>query len=277
MNQIIVEDLAADFGEGDRSLKALENVSFVVERGQFVSVIGPSGCGKTTLLRILGNVLPATSGRVVCGQERGRAIVFQEDRLLPWRTILNNIAYGLEIQKCSKKERREIARTFVKLVGLSGFEDRYPFELSGGMKQRVNIARALAIDPDVLLMDEPFAALDAQTRELMQHELLVIWERAQRTVLFVTHQIEEAVFLSDRVIVFSGRPGHIKETIDVNISRPRDLSVKRSPEFVEIVDHIWTLLEADVKNAQPDDSARSPTDRSAPTAAQNGKRVEDAG
>lgn len=247
MSRIIVENLVATFGEGSRRIGALDDVSLTIESGEFVSVIGPSGCGKTTLLRVLGNVLPPTSGTVRCGEERGRGIVFQEDRLLPWRTIIDNVAFGLQVQGCSKKERRAIAKTFVELVGLGGFEERYPHELSGGMKQRVNIARALTIGPDVLLMDEPFAALDAQTREVMQHELLLIWEQARRTVLFVTHQIDEAVFLSDRVIVLTGRPGRIKESLVIDIPRPRDLTLKRKAEFVRIVDHIWELLEADVK------------------------------
>lgn len=265
MSQILVEHLSANFGQGNKFIGALDDISLTVESGQFVSVIGPSGCGKTTLLRILANVLQPTSGSVQCGREKGRGIVFQEDRLLPWRTILDNVAFGLQIQRCKRGLRRTTARTFIDLVGLSGFEERYPHELSGGMKQRVNIARALTIDPDVLLMDEPFASLDAQTREVMQHELLEIWERTQRTVLFVTHQIDEAVFLSDRVFVFTGRPGRIKEIVDIDIPRPRDLSVKRSTGFVKTVDHIWSLLEADVKEAhaegipQPEALAAPPT------------------
>lgn len=257
MSRIVVENLVATFGEGNRRIDALDDISLTIESGEFVSVIGPSGCGKTTLLRVLANVLGATSGTVRCGEGGGRGIVFQEDRLLPWRTIIDNVAFGLQIQGCSKKERRAIAKTFVELVGLGGFEERYPHELSGGMKQRVNLARALTIDPDVLLMDEPFVSLDAQTREVMQHELLLIWERAQRTVLFVTHQIDEAVFLSDRVIVLTGRPGRIKENLRIDIARPRDLTVKRKAEFVTIVDHIRELLEADVKEAHVDGGARA--------------------
>jgi NitT/TauT family transport system ATP-binding protein len=176
-----------------------------------------------------------------------RAVVFQDPSLLPWRTVLNNVLYGLECVGVGRRESRERAERFIAMVGLRGFEHHYPYELSGGMQQRVNLARALVVDPQILLMDEPFAALDAQTRELMQEELLTIWAQAGKTVLFITHQIDEAVYLSDRVVVFSGRPGKVKDIIPIGIERPRKLRLKREPRFHKIEDQIWTLIEDDVK------------------------------
>jgi NitT/TauT family transport system ATP-binding protein len=175
-------------------------------------------------------------------------VVFQDASLLPWRTVLGNVVYGLECQGVSAREAGERAQRFIDMVGLGGFEQHYPYELSGGMQQRVNLARALVMDPKILLMDEPFASLDAQTREVMQEELLQIWRRADKTVLFVTHQIDEAIFLSDRVVVFSGRPGKVKDIIAVDIERPRKLGVKREPRFHAIEDRIWSLIEEDVKS-----------------------------
>ena len=176
-----------------------------------------------------------------------RAVVFQDASLLPWRTVLNNVRYGLECLNVGAREAKERASHFIEMVGLSGFEHHYPYELSGGMQQRVNLARALVMDPKILLMDEPFASLDAQTRELMQEELLQIWVKAKKTVLFVTHQIDEAIYLSDRVAVFSIRPGRVKETIAVAIERPRRLAIKREPRFHAIADRVWALIEEDVK------------------------------
>ena len=232
-------------------LVALDHVDLSVEDGEFVSIVGPSGCGKTTFLSVVDGLLPATAGRIVVdGVEvtrpgPDRAVVFQDASLLPWRTVLKNVLYGLECIGVARREAYERARHFIALVGLSGFEQNYPYELSGGMQQRVNLARALVIDPKILLMDEPFASLDAQTRESMQVELLRIWKEAGKTVLFVTHQIDEAIFLSDRVIVFSARPGRVKENIPIDIERPRTLRLKREARFHALEDRIWSLIHDD--------------------------------
>jgi NitT/TauT family transport system ATP-binding protein len=234
-------------------LLALDGVSVKIMDGEFVSVVGPSGCGKTTFLSVVDGLIPATSGRILVDGEvvtapgADRAVVFQDASLLPWRTVRDNVVYGLECRGVPVGEARARAQRFVDLVGLSGFEHHYPHELSGGMQQRVNLARALVMDPKVLLMDEPFAALDAQTREVMQEELLAIWIAARKTVLFITHQIDEAIYLSDRVVVFSGRPGKVKEIIDVTLPRPRKLAIKRDPQFHAIEDRIWSLIEEDVR------------------------------
>jgi len=187
------------------------------------------------------------NGSEETGPGRDRGMVFQEDSLLPWRTVIDNVAFGLQIAGYPRAERNAIAQRFIDLVGLGGFENVFPYELSGGMRQRANLARALAIDPEVLLMDEPFASLDAQTREIMQGELLNIWQKSGKTALFVTHQIDEAVFLSDEVVVLGARPGTVREVIPVKLARPRSLKVKRSSQFMEYVDRIWELLEADVR------------------------------
>ena len=234
-------------------LEALRSITLDVEQGEFISVVGPSGCGKTTFLRIVAGLEPATSGSILIDGTRlsgpggNRGFVFQNDSLLPWRTVLNNALIGPELTGRVDATDRKRTLDLLKLVGLNGFEDYYPRQLSGGMRQRVNLARALAIDPDVLLMDEPFAALDAQTREIMQAELLRIWEQGRKTVLFVTHQIDEAVFLSDRVLVFARRPGRLQESIEIKLPRPRSLAIKRTPEFVAYVDYIWKLIEDDVR------------------------------
>jgi NitT/TauT family transport system ATP-binding protein len=232
-------------------LTALAGVNLQVMDGEFVSIVGPSGCGKTTFLSVVDGLIAASAGRIlVDGQvvtEPGpdRAVVFQDASLLPWRTVLGNVVYGLECIGVGTRKAKERASHFIDMVGLSGFEQHYPYELSGGMQQRVNLARALVMDPKILLMDEPFASLDAQTREAMQEELLQIWVKAKKTVLFVTHQIDEAIYLSDRVVVFSGRPGTVKEIIPVAIERPRMLGLKREARFHAIEDRIWSLIEED--------------------------------
>jgi len=234
-------------------LRALGGIDLKVMDGEFVSIVGPSGCGKTTFLSVVDGLIPASAGRilvdgrVVTKPGPDRAVVFQDASLLPWRTVLGNVRYGLECLKVGAREAKERATHFINLVGLSGFEDHYPYELSGGMQQRVNLARALVVDPKILLMDEPFASLDAQTREVMQEELLQIWLKAKKTVLFVTHQIDEAIYLSDRVIVFSGRPARVKQSIPVTLERPRRLAVKREARFHGIEDAIWSLIEEDVR------------------------------
>jgi NitT/TauT family transport system ATP-binding protein len=235
--------------------RALDGVHLRVEEGEFACVVGPSGCGKTSLLQIVGGLLRPTAGRIlidgkpVTGPRPDLAIVFQEPSLLPWRTVIGNTLYGLELQGRVTPERLRRVGEIIALVGLAGFEAHYPHELSGGMQQRVNLARALAVDPGVLLMDEPFAALDAQTRELMQQELLRIWREAGKTVLFVTHQISEAIYLADRVVVLSGRPGQVKAEVAVDLPRPRPLAVKRQPRFLEMEDQIWGLIEVDARQA----------------------------
>jgi NitT/TauT family transport system ATP-binding protein len=240
-------------------LTALDGVSLAIMDGEFVAIVGPSGCGKTTFLSVVDGLIAATGGRVLVDGEvvtkpgPDRAVVFQDASLLPWRTVVNNVLYGLECVGVPMREAKERAAHFIDLVGLSGFEHHYPYELSGGMQQRVNLARALVMDPKILLMDEPFASLDAQTREVMQEELLRIWARAKKTVLFITHQIDEAIYLSDRVVVFSGRPGKVKETIVVDMERPRPLGVKRQPRFHAMEDRIWGLIEEDVKGRMAGD------------------------
>jgi len=229
---------------------ALDDVTISVEDGEFMAIVGPSGCGKTSLLNIVAGLLPYEEGSVridgkrVSGPGVDRSVVFQHASLLPWRTIAGNVRYGMEMQRrFDEATMRERADRFIKLVGLSGFEKHFPNEISGGMQQRVNLARALASDPAVLLMDEPFAALDAQTREFMQAELLKIWAKARKTVLFITHQINEAVYLADRVAVMSARPGRVKEIFRIPFERPRTLHIKREPRFLEVEDAIWQLIE----------------------------------
>ena len=250
-----LRNISMQFSRRGQTFEALRDVSLQVETGEFISIVGASGCGKTTLLRIVDGLRPPTRGEVWVdgrpvdrpGPDRG--FVFQQDGLFPWRTVLDNVIFGLEVQGKSKGDARKRADTLIRLVGLNGFEQHFPHELSGGMRQRANLARALTIDPDVLLMDEPFASLDAQTREIMQSELLRIWRSNRKTVLFVTHQIDEAVYLADRVVVMTSRPGQVKAVVDVDIPRPRDLSVKRTPRFLELVDEIWKMIEEEVKAA----------------------------
>jgi NitT/TauT family transport system ATP-binding protein len=234
----------------DREVVALSDVSVSVADGEFLAIVGPSGCGKTSLLNIVAGLLPYEEGAVridgkkINGPGIDRSVVFQHSSLLPWRTIAGNVRYGMELQKrFDKNTMNERVTRFIKMVGLNGFERHYPSELSGGMQQRVNLARALASDPEVLLMDEPFAALDAQTREFMQAELLKIWSEARKTVVFITHQINEAVYLADRVVVMSPRPGRIKDVFKIPFERPRTLALKRDPRFLEIEDAIWQLVE----------------------------------
>lgn len=231
---------------------ALQGLNLEVEHGEFLSLVGPSGCGKSTFLNVLLGLLKPDQGDLQLGEKKitgpgyERAMVFQEFGLLPWRTVLANVELGLELKGVPASIRRERAKELIYLVGLTGFEHHYPHELSGGMKQRVGLARALATDPEVLLMDEPFAALDAQTRDLMQAELLQIWDRTKKTVVFVTHSIEEAAYLSDRVIVLTSRPGRAKKVIDIKLPRPRDYEMRLSPEFNDIKATIWNSLKEEL-------------------------------
>jgi NitT/TauT family transport system ATP-binding protein len=234
----------------EREFVAFADVSLNIAEGEFVCICGPSGCGKTTLLNIVAGLLTYDEGSLRVGGVRvngpgvSRSMVFQHASLLPWRTVAGNVRYGMEMQRrFDRKTMDERTGQFVRMVGLGGFESSYPSELSGGMQQRVNLARALATDPEVLLLDEPFAALDAQTRELMQSELLKIWSRAGKTVLFITHQIDEAVFLADRVVVMGTRPGRIKGEFEVPFERPRSLAVKRAPAFLATCDQIAGLID----------------------------------
>ncbi|MBZ5580243.1 MAG: ABC transporter ATP-binding protein [Acidobacteriia bacterium] len=250
MVKLEIAHLSKRYWRDTRDVLALSDVSFSVNDGEFLAIVGPSGCGKTSLLNIVAGLLPyedgtvAIDGKKVAGPGTDRAVVFQNASLLPWRTISGNVRYGMEMQsRFDEAKMRERAEHFVKMVGLAGFEKHYPNELSGGMQQRVNLARALAADPVVLLMDEPFAALDAQTREFMQAELLKIWTQARKTVLFITHQINEAIYLADRVVVMSARPGRVKDVFQIPFARPRTLSLKRDPRFLEIEDKIWQLVE----------------------------------
>ena len=253
--KLAVSGLTKSYGD----LEVLRDVTVDVADGEFVSIVGPSGCGKTTFLRIIDGLEQADDGEVAIDGRSAtkpgpdRAFVFQADSLLPWRTVWGNASFGVEIQGRVAERERERVRDLLDLVGLRGFDRYYPHQLSGGMRQRVNIARALAVDPAVLLMDEPFAALDSQTREIMQTELLRIWSRARKTVLFITHQIDEAVYLSDRVLVFGRRPGRIQEEIRIDLPRPRDMSVKRLPQFTQYVDRIWKLIESAVRESVLED------------------------
>jgi NitT/TauT family transport system ATP-binding protein len=240
-----------------RTLVALDDVSLDVPRGEFLTLVGPSGSGKTTLLDLLGGLSRPTRGSVrvngaeVTGPGLDRGIVFQQYALFPWRTTLANVTFGLEQQGLSRRERNERARENLALVGLEGFEDRYPHELSGGMKQRVAIARSLAYQPGILLMDEPFAALDAQAREQLQDELLRIWRATDTTVVFITHGIEEAVYLGQRVAVLSSRPGRLKALVDIDLGdRESTTDLRSDPRFVHYRHEVWTLLHDEVRRAQ---------------------------
>ena len=238
---LIAKSLSKQFDD----FTAIEDVSFVVEDGEFVCILGPSGCGKTTLLRMIGGLDDITRGEILLGDRSvsgpgsDRGFVFQEYTLFPWRNAQKNVEFGLEIQRVSRDERKRIAERYIDLVGLNGFEDRFPKELSGGMQQRVAIARALASNPEILLMDEPFGALDAQTRNLMQVEILRIWEKEHKTILFVTHSVDEAVFLADRVFVLTTSPGKIREIVEINVKRPR---VRTDTEVNKIRDKLLSLL-----------------------------------
>ncbi len=240
-----IAGVGKSFESRGRRLEVMRNVDLTVADREFMVIVGPSGCGKSTLLRMIQGLERLTTGRIELngktvntpGPDRG--FVFQHDNLYPWRTVLGNVIFGLELQRVPTRKARERAQEMIQLVRLEGFEGSYPGELSGGMRQRVNLARALAIDPAMLLMDEPFAALDAITRESMQEELLRIASVAGKTVLLVTHQIDEAVLLADRVAVLTGRPSRIIETLRIDLPRPRDLAIKRSSAFQEYVDRIW--------------------------------------
>ena len=248
---VALDRVGMSFDSGEVVTEAIASVSGRVADGRFVSVIGPSGCGKSTLLDIVGGLQRPTSGRVtvagdeVTGPRRDTAMVFQEDSTLHWRTVSENVAFGLEVAGVGRSERARRTQEMIELVGLRGFEDHRPRQLSGGMKQRVAIARALVLDPRILLMDEPFGALDQQTRMFVGLELLRIWAETRKSVLFVTHDIQEAVFLSDEVWVMSHRPSTIREVLKVELGRPRDSGVLNDPRFHEYTGRLWELLSAE--------------------------------
>jgi NitT/TauT family transport system ATP-binding protein len=254
--QIVVEKVRHTYRPpSGKPVLALDDVSLQVRDREFLALLGPSGCGKSTLLYLIGGFLPIENGQIAVegkpvtrpGPDRG--IVFQHFALFPWKTVRANVLYGLERAGLPREERERRAQDFISMVGLSGFEDSYPSQLSGGMKQRTAIARTLAIDPKILLMDEPFGALDAQTRSLMQTELLRIWQQAQKTVVFVTHDVQEAVFLAGRVAVMSARPGRIKTIVDTNFDK-NDPAVFKSKSFIDKVDEVWGLVRDEAIKAQ---------------------------
>jgi NitT/TauT family transport system ATP-binding protein len=241
-----------------RRMKALENVTLTVGRGEFVSIIGPSGCGKTTMLKMVGGILGWDEGSIevlgkpVTGPGPERATVFQSFALLPWMTVIDNVSFGLKVRGMAKPERYAVARKLLASVGLADFETSYPRQLSGGMQQRVGLARALAVSPQLLLMDEPFSAIDAQTRLILQTDLLDIWSKTDLSVLFITHAMDEAVFLSDKVVIMGARPGHVTDIIDVDLPRPRTEETRRDPRFVELTGFVWDRLRGMI---QQDDRA----------------------
>ncbi len=262
MSWLEIKDITKVYGlpRGGQTVEALGRITLSVDEGELVTLVGPSGCGKSSLLRIVAGLEPPTQGQVVfagapvAGPDARRGMVFQEYALPPWKTVAENVELGLKFRGVPKAERREITRKYIDLVGLRGFETRFPHELSGGMRQRCALARTLVNDPDLLLMDEPFAAVDAQTREILQEELLKIWGEQmplnqRKTVLFVTHSIDEAVFLSDRVVVMSSRPGAIKECFVNPLPRPRSEETRSWPEYLKARDHLWRLVKEEALKA----------------------------
>ncbi|HEU4341372.1 MAG TPA: ABC transporter ATP-binding protein [Candidatus Binatia bacterium] len=236
-------------------VKALTGVDLSVRENEFISIIGPSGCGKTTLLKLIDGLIPCdigeirVNGKKVTGPGPERAVVFQSFALLPWRTVLANVEFSLELRQLPKQERTKIGRDYLNRVGLGEFENHYPHELSGGMQQRAGLARALAVNPMILLMDEPFGSVDAQTRQFLQEELLELWQRERKTVIFVTHSMDEAVYLSDRVVVMTPRPGQVAEVLEVPLPRPRIVDgVRRDPRFVDLTNYIWDSLKKAMEN-----------------------------
>lgn len=249
--KIVVDHASKLFLEG--TVVAFRNVELKVRSNEVLCIVGPSGCGKTTLLRCIGGLLTPSSGEVLIDGEpiraprEGVAIVFQHFGLLPWKTVVDNVAFGLRIARLPRQRVAEKVEHYIHLVGLAGFENHYPYQLSGGMQQRVGLARALVIDPEILLMDEPFASVDAQTREVLQEELLQLHDRERKTMIFITHSIDEAIILGDRVAVMASRPGRVKEVLQVNFPRPRDpATVRAEPRYTEMRNHIWEELRPTV-------------------------------
>jgi NitT/TauT family transport system ATP-binding protein len=249
---IVIDGVGKRFGD----LQVFHGIDLEVGEREIVSVVGPSGCGKTTLLRAIDGLVPLTQGEIrvdgkkVVGPPQGVAVVFQHFGLFPWKTVYENVAYGLRLAKAPKERIAQAVPQYIEMVGLKGFEKAYPYQLSGGMQQRTGLARALATDPHVLLMDEPFAAIDAQTREILQFELLRIWESRPMSMVFVTHSIEEAVLMGDRVVVLRGRPSSIHEVIETGLPRPRTRDVFSSPRFNEVREKVWSLLMHEAEQAE---------------------------
>jgi NitT/TauT family transport system ATP-binding protein len=260
---LVVDDVSMHFPTPEGPLVAVDHMSLSVKQGEFLAVIGPSGCGKSTLFNIIGGLQGGFDGTVTVGGEAIQGphpaigMVFQEESTFPWRTVLDNVSFPLEIQKMGKKERYEKARHFISMVGLDGFERRYPSELSGGMRQRVSLARTLAFEPKILLMDEPFAALDEQTRLLLGDKVLQIQQQLKQTTLLITHNITEAVQLSDRVLVMTYRPGRLKQMVDIKLPRPRTSEVVGSTEFGGYVARIWADLREEATKGLAESEARS--------------------
>ncbi len=248
------QGLSKMFSTGRGKVTALQDVSFGVKGQEFLSIVGPSGCGKTTLLKIIAGLATPSGGQIVwrdgdSSELPSNALVFQEHALFPWMTVLDNVAFGLEMAGVERRQRSVEAGEFLQKVGLGGFEHNYPHELSVGMRQRANLARAFLTDPDILLMDEPLGSLDAQTKTILQEELLRIWKEYRKLVLYVTHDIREAVLLGDRVLVMTGHPGQVAEDLDVPLSRPRDLTALDRPEVTQLMRHIWNRLETEVRGS----------------------------
>lgn len=250
MSEIIVNGLSHTFGKGTPdALTVLEDINLTFESGSFTSIVGTSGCGKSTWLKMIAGLFAPSDGVMtldgepIVGTHRKRGMVFQQDAVFPWMTVAKNISYGPRLRGASRREQSEIEAKWSEMVGLKGFEDRWPRELSGGMRKRVDIGRVYANDPDVLLMDEPFGALDAQTKERMQADLLAAWQQTRKTVIFVTHDLEEAIFLSDRVVVMSARPGRISHIETIQLPRPRENEMRLTDEFLQIKRKLWGLLE----------------------------------
>jgi NitT/TauT family transport system ATP-binding protein len=260
---LVVDDIVMHFGSAEDGVTALDNVSFTVAPGEFLAVIGPSGCGKSTLFNIIGGLLGGYDGRVavagekVYGPHASIGMVFQEESTFPWRNVVDNVAFPLEIAGMAKRERIERARHFVSMVGLDGFEKRYPAELSGGMRQRVSMARTLASEPKILLMDEPFAALDEQTRLLLGDKVLQIQQQLNQTMLLITHNITEAVQLADRILVMTYRPGRVKRMVDIKLPRPRTSEIVSSEAFGRYVAQIWSDLREEASRGLSDDESRA--------------------
>jgi NitT/TauT family transport system ATP-binding protein len=260
---LVVDDIVMRFGSAEDGVTALDNVSFTVAPGEFLAVIGPSGCGKSTLFNIIGGLLGGYDGRVavagekVYGPHASIGMVFQEESTFPWRNVVDNVAFPLEIAGMPKRERIERARHFVSMVGLDGFEKRYPAELSGGMRQRVSMARTLASEPKILLMDEPFAALDEQTRLLLGDKVLQIQQELNQTMLLITHNITEAVQLADRILVMTYRPGRVKRMVDIKLPRPRTSEIVSSEAFGRYVAQIWADLREEASRGLSDDESRA--------------------
>lgn len=252
--EIQIRDLCLHLGKGEKRFQALDNINIHIQPGEFVCLLGPSGCGKSTLLGALAGHLPFSSGDLLVDNEGvskphpDRGLVFQHHTLFPWKSVIENISFGLKMKGVSPQEREVQAQRMIDLVGLTGFEQKFPAELSGGMQQRVEIARVLINQPKVLLMDEPFGALDAQTRIHMQQLLLDIWQEIQTTVLFITHDIDEALYLADRVLIMSHRPGRIIDEIPLNFARPRDIEIVTSTEFMTLKKHCMQALKHDAQN-----------------------------